>query len=82
MIWLTRDTDGEELSDIVIVWGSCPTRYRDSLGAFWSCGTEESLTWHRVETAKRLYRTVPDTDLECIRFEGEARRVPRPKGGQ
>lgn len=81
MIWLTRDSEGGELADVIMVWDAPPERFVDSKGAFWSCGVDaKAATWHRVSTARKMYATLPDTDRECVRYEGTPRHVPRPEG--
>lgn len=71
-IWLTRDSDHEGLSDIVSVWKSRPLRHRLATGgAFWLDNRDN--IWDRISRYRRAdavlrFRTLPDTDLECIRI--------------
>lgn len=80
-VWITRDSESGSLAAVVCIWGDCPGRYTDDNGAFWSLGVDRApLTWHSLKTAAMLYRTLPETDRECVRFDGGIRRVPVPKG--
>ncbi len=69
-VWLTRDLyiDGS-LLPLVCVWSSCPRRRADGTwvtdGPHVLSGFVESMT---VAEALKLYKTIPETDHECVRF--------------
>ncbi len=71
--WITRDSYGGVVEDVVDVWIAPPERRDDYLGGFieWLDDSPEGIQFHvqsmSVEDAKERFRTVPDNDRECVR---------------
>lgn len=79
IVWLTRDSDTDDggLSPVIDVWSSRPERTHDELGAYWLADTDaQHLGHYKIESARARFKTIPDTDLECIRMY--VRTVPAP----
>jgi hypothetical protein len=74
--WLTRDSDGTGLSELVDVWTQRPTRVNlFGGGTAWLhegiTGVEHRFAqWTLTETRLQCH-VVPDTSLECIRVGHE-----------
>lgn len=71
-LWLTRDSFDGQLESKVDVWTSPPTRDRIVVGVteWWdmNSGTEFLLERLTIAQAKAKYRTIPETDRECVRI--------------
>jgi hypothetical protein len=75
-VWITRDSglgpDGAtgDLYQHVDVWTVRPTGLRDDVGRYWLPISADIVKVHAgrytLDDAKRRFRTLPDTDLECI----------------
>ena len=71
--WLTRDRDIDGvLAPYVDVWRERPLRYRGILeDVFWldaSDTLEQRECRMCLAGAKAKFMTVPDTDIECVRY--------------
>lgn len=75
---LTRDSDDwtGELSDVVEVWAESPVMSRAEMsdgspapGVCWMPRSSEAdgvLGRYSLEAARKFFRTVPDSDRECV----------------
>lgn len=72
LYYLTRDSysDGSLLPG-VHVWNHRPDRIKDPdgiLGYIWKQGKAGWIATLTIEQAAKQFRTLPETDLECIRI--------------
>jgi hypothetical protein len=80
-IWLTRDSDGDGLSDIICAWHKRPVRHRAGDGAVWLDDRDnvyDRLARYWREDAIRRFKTVPDDDLQCIRIGNDTPKGIKP----
>lgn len=74
VVWLTRDSYEGVPETHVDVWTAPPVRRDDYAGDFieWLDESDEGIAFHldalTVAEAKLRFRTVPDTDRECVRI--------------
>jgi hypothetical protein len=71
MRWFTRNSVDGWLSPYVSEWSAPPVRFRDGESVSWLNPSAESpafVALHTLETVKRMIRTAPDDDLQCVRY--------------
>lgn len=71
-VWLTRDSDSNHdgLLNTVQVWLRSPSRHKDDRGYFWTTDDPEAdrKEVRTLNSAKNMYRTVPDDDRQCVKI--------------